>query len=68
VRNAQNSRSSRSGQAIVEYILLLSIVVIGLGFFVRKIGVATGNMTANTGGKLERQLRTGSAPPDIWIK
>jgi hypothetical protein len=68
VRNARKDRSSISGQAITEYIILLLIVVIGLGFFVRQIGVASGNMTAGIGGKLEKQLRTGSAPPDIWTK
>ena len=57
-----------AGQAILEYILLLAIVVPTLIFFVRKMTDASDQGTARYGGKLEKQLRTSNAPVDMWTK
>ena len=59
---------NQSGQAMVEYILLLTIVVVGAGFFMQTLSKAIDQMTAAQGGKLERQIRTGSAPASLWKK
>jgi len=53
---------------MVEYILLLTIVVVGAGFFMQTLSKAIDQMTAAQGGKLERQIRTGSAPASLWKK
>ena len=62
------SKAKQSGQAIVEYILLLSIVIglvtVVLGKFTSTFDVAT---TA-IGGKIELQMRTGRAPATLWKK
>lgn len=59
---------NQSGQAMVEYILLLTIVVVGAGLFLQSLSKAIDQMTAAQGGKLERQIRTGSAPASLWKK
>lgn len=59
---------NQGGQAIVEYVLLLSIVLVGLGLFLQKATSAFDVMTARRGGLIEQQIRTGSAPPSIWKK
>jgi len=68
VKNQGNPASNEGGQAIVEYILLLSIVLIGLGLFLQKISTGFDAMTAQRGGALEKQIRTGSAPASLWTK
>jgi len=59
---------SESGQAIVEYLLLLSILVGIIGFFVHEITGLMDSGTAVNGAKIETQLRTGEAPATIWTK
>jgi Flp pilus assembly pilin Flp len=62
-------RSKReSGQAIVEYILLLAIVLGMVGVFISKLTGSFDLATTAVGGKMEKQLRTGKAPPWIWTK
>ena len=56
------------GQAILEYILLLAIVLVGLGLFLQKLPSAFDSSAAARGGSLEKQLRTGSAPATLWTK
>ena len=63
-----NPASGEGGQAIVEYILLLSIILVGLGLFLQKMTSAFDSMTAQRGGALEKQIRTGSAPASLWTK
>jgi hypothetical protein len=58
----------RSGQAITEYILLLFIVVVGVGYFISKYTGLFDNMTVRMGGAMEAQLRTGKAPASVWTK
>ena len=64
----KNRKKRESGQALVEYMLLVSIIV---GLMVGFVGKLTGTFDKTTirlGGKIERQLRTGSAPATIWKK
>jgi hypothetical protein len=61
-------RKKQSGQALVEYILLLSIVVGVVGFFVSKLTTSLDTTTGKYGAIVERQLRTGKAPASIWTK
>ncbi len=68
MKKTGNPASNEGGQAIVDYILLLSIILIGLGLFLQKTSTAFDGITVNWGGKLEKQIRTGSAPASIWTK
>ena len=61
-------KASKSGQAIIEYIILLSIVVVGLALFLSKYTGLFDNMTVRMGGAMESQLRTGKAPASVWTK
>ena len=61
-------RKKQSGQAILEYILLLSIILGGLTYFLSKVTEGFDATTAKYGAKIERQLRTGKAPASIWTK
>ena len=56
----------RGGQAILEYILLLSIVLGLVTYFLRTMSDRLDSATAVMGGKLEKQLRTGSISVGIW--
>ena len=53
---------------MLEYILLLSIVVVGLGLFIQKVTGAFDSSTAIRGALIEKQLRAGAAPASIWTK
>ena len=57
-----------SGQAVLEYILLLAMVVGMLSIFISKFVGSFDAATQKIGGKMEKQLRTGKAPPSIWNK
>jgi len=61
-------RKAESGQAILEYIILLSIVFGLVGVFVSKLTGSFDSATLLMGGKMEKQLRTGKAPASIWTK
>lgn len=63
------AHSSRSGQAIIEYVLLLAITISIITWaYSFLLNVADKHMVFY-GGKLEQQLRTGNVPPDkIWEK
>jgi Flp pilus assembly pilin Flp len=61
-------KKSESGQAIVEYILLLAIVVGVVGLFLSKLTGTFDIATVAMGGKMEKQLRTGKAPASIWTR
>ena len=65
---AQKKNKNEGGQAILEYILLLSIVIPGLIYGVRLLTGASDKSTALYGGSLEKQLKTGSADIKIWNK
>jgi hypothetical protein len=61
-------KNPESGQAITEYILLLSIILVALGVFVGKISGSFYKKSASYGGYFEKQIRTGAAPASIWTK
>ena len=65
-RKKKNRKNS--GQAVLEYILLLSIIIGIVTFSLRNLTGAMDKMTAKYGGTMEKQLRTGSAPASIWTK
>jgi hypothetical protein len=61
-------RRKESGQAIIEYIILLTIVFGTVAYFVQKLTGGFDSMVASSGAKVEKQLRTGAAPATIWNK
>lgn len=58
--------SDQEGQAIVEYLLILSVVVAGAGLLSRKLLEAIDTGILKLGGQLEKDLKTGRTPLDIW--
>lgn len=69
VRPAANSgqaRPANAGQATVEYILLLSFVVVACVGMTRAILGGIDRGVLRVGGGLEKQLKTGRAPGGIW--
>lgn len=61
-------KKTESGQAIVEYIILLSIVVGVVAFILPKLSKGFDVANLSIGGKMEAQLRTGKAPASLWVK
>lgn len=55
-----------SGQGTVEYILLLSITVIGAATFARAIINSLDKAVLRVGAQLEKDLKTGRAPLSVW--
>lgn len=62
------NKHTESGQAIVEYVLLLSIVLGIMVYFMNTLTGSFDDSTARFGGKIEKQIRTGSAPASVWTK
>lgn len=54
------------GQAVTEYILLLSITVFGSITLARAIIGTLDRGLLKLGGQLEKDLKTGRAPLGIW--
>ncbi len=54
------------GQGTVEYVLILSATVVGAAALARQIINALDNGILKMGATLERDLKTGRAPLDIW--
>ena len=65
---SKRKKKNESGQAIVEYILLLSIVVATSAFFMKTLTGLFDKTAATMGAKIEVQIRTGNAPATIWNK
>jgi Flp pilus assembly pilin Flp len=55
-----------SGQGVIEYILLLSVMVIGAGLLARGILNALDSGVLKLGGQLEKDLKTGRAPLSVY--
>ena len=55
-----------SGQAITEYILLLSFVMVGVVAIMHTLLPMLNTVTMTIGGELEKDLKTGRTPLDIW--
>ena len=53
---------------MIEYIILLTIVMGTMTYFIGKMTSGFDMTTAKYGGAVEKQLRTGSAPATIWNK
>jgi Flp pilus assembly pilin Flp len=55
-----------SGQATLEYILILSATVVGAAAISRSIITAVDRGILNLGAQLEKDLRTGRIPVNVW--
>jgi hypothetical protein len=64
--NVGQARPAIPGQATVEYILLLSFVVVACVGMTRAILGGIDKGVLRVGGGLEKQLKTGRAPGGIW--
>ena len=62
------SRKWRSGQAVIEYVLLLTMVVGIMVAFLRTLNGSFDKAVPRMGGTIERQLRTGAASAGVWRK
>ena len=58
--------SDDSGQATLEYILILSASVLGAAAISRSIITALDRGILHLGAELEKDLRTGRIPVDVW--
>ena len=58
----------KSGQAVIEYVILLAITVGGMLYFIRTMTGAFDQSVPKMGGTFERQLRAGAAPASLWKK
>ncbi len=61
-------RARQGGQAIVEYILLLTIILGTVTYFLKTLTHSFDVGTAKVGAKLEKQIRTGSISVSAWSK
>ena len=61
-------KNQKSGQAVLEYILLLSIVLGILVLGLKQLRGALDKMTLSVGANAEKNLRTGSGDPGLWKK
>lgn len=62
------SQKRKSGQAIIEYILLLAMVIGIMVAFLRTVNTSFNKAVPRMGGTIERQLRTGAASAGVWRK
>ncbi len=67
-KNRLKRKKRQGGQAVVEYILLLSIVIGSAAVIARQMGMFADKLAAKSGGKLEKMLRTGAESPKVWTK
>lgn len=54
------------GQALTEYLLILSVSIVGAGALARGILAALDKGILRFGGQLEKDLKTGRAPLNVW--
>lgn len=57
---------NESGQATVEYILILGMAILAASGIGRGLMAVMDRGVVGLGGKLEQQLKTGRAPADVW--
>lgn len=58
--------SDQQGQAITEYILILSACVLGAAALARGILGVLDKGILRLGAQLEKDLKTGRAPVNVW--
>lgn len=58
--------ADESGQAMTEYILLLSVIVVGASSLARGILKVMDQGILRLGGQLEKDLKTGRSPLSAW--
>lgn len=63
---ARSFLREEEGQGVIEYILLLSMTVIGAGLLARGILKALDSGVLKLGGQLEKDLKTGRAPLSVY--
>ena len=61
-----NPKGSESGQAVVEYLLLVSVIIFVSGAFTRRIIDSLDTSIVVFNGALEKDLRTGRPGAGIW--
>ncbi len=54
------------GQGTLEYILILSVTVVGAGKISHEIVKALDKGILSLGGQLEKDLKTGRLPLSVW--
>ena len=57
---------NEEGQALTEYILILSVCVVGASALARGILKVLDQGVLKLGGQLEKDLKTGRAPLNDW--
>jgi hypothetical protein len=62
----KNLYSEESGQGTVEYVLILSVTVVGASQLARQILKALDNGVLRLGAELEKDLKSGRAPVSVW--
>jgi Flp pilus assembly pilin Flp len=62
----QRLATDESGQSTVEYILILSVCVVGASQLGSAILRILDNGILRVGGQLEKDLKTGRAPLHVW--
>jgi Flp pilus assembly pilin Flp len=63
---ARDFLRDEEGQATIEYILLLSITVIGAGLISRTVLNSIDRGLLKLGSQLEKDLKTGRAKVNVW--
>jgi hypothetical protein len=61
-------KTRNSGQAVIEYVLLLAMMVGIMVVLLRTLNGAYNKGVPKVGAAMERQLRTGAASAGVWRK
>jgi Flp pilus assembly pilin Flp len=59
-------QDDESGQAVTEYVLILAAAVIGAASLARTLLGVLDQGILKLGGQLEKDLKTGRAPLNVW--
>lgn len=65
--NSKNRKNNQSGQAVVEYLLILSISIVLSGLLFKGLNSSLDSGIRRFGMQLEKDLKTGRIPSSIWI-
>ncbi len=65
-KQPNRAHAENSGQAVLEYILLLAITVTLVVGFSKTILDTLDKGVLKFGGRLEKTLKTGRAPANVW--